>query len=325
MVQGKHVKAPSDIRVEESVDHALKPRGGARIKLPVDHRVTVPDDRRVESSPAGRVETLVASYVEAPAQSPVQSPVSTRVPPPIERVQVPVDREVQAERIADAKRAAEAKRKPETKEAQAKERRAEREPKRESRRKRAARAKESATEAGAETAAATPGRARHFDNRLKTPAEKGTKPPADNYVFVAPDAGRWFMRAGMVASLVVLCVGATLTVTEKSFPAVVGTGVAAVLLIVLWAMLQSKIPQRITVRGSMIQIRRDGRVDAFDLEDPAVDIRVSDGEIAFAHYQDRWVVVRARDVDWKVFSDVVMHYQNKADLYAEERDKRFNR
>jgi hypothetical protein len=90
-------------------------------------------------------------------------------------------------------------------------------------------------------------------------------------------------------------------------------------------MLQSKIPQRIIVRGSKISIRRDGQVSEFDLEDPAVDIRVSDGEIAFAHYMDRWVVVRARDVDWKVFSDVVMHYQNKADLYAAERDKRFNR
>ena len=48
------------------------------------------------------------------------------------------------------------------------------------------------------------------------------------------------------------------------------------------------------------------------------------GEIAFAHYMDRWVVVRSSDVDWKVFSDVVMHYQNKADIYAAERDERFN-
>ncbi len=155
--------------------------------------------------------------------------------------------------------------------------------------------------------------------------KKHIKAPADNYVFVAPDAGRLALRLGMVGSLVALCVGATLTFTQMSFPAMVVTAVATVMLVVIWAMLQAKIPQRITVRGSMIQIRRDGRVDAFDLEDPAVDIRVSDGEIAFAHYMDRWVVVRARDVDWKVFSDVVMHYQNKADLYAEERDKRFNR
>jgi hypothetical protein len=155
--------------------------------------------------------------------------------------------------------------------------------------------------------------------------KKDKKSPSSNYVFVAPDAGRTFMRVAMVASLVALCVGATLTVTEKNFWAMVVTGVSAVALVVIWAMLQAKIPQRITVQGSMIQIRRDGRVDEFDLEDPAVDIRVSDGEIAFAHYMDRWVVVRSRDVDWKVFSDVVMHYQNKADTYAEERDKRFNR
>ena len=99
----------------------------------------------------------------------------------------------------------------------------------------------------------------------------------------------------------------------------------AVALVVCWAMLQSSIPQRITVRGALVQIRRDGRVDTFDLEDPAVDIRVKDGEIAFAHYMDRWVVVRSKDVDWKVFSDVVMYYQNKADHNAEERDRRFNR
>jgi len=155
--------------------------------------------------------------------------------------------------------------------------------------------------------------------------KKDLKSPATNYVFVARDRGRWFMRELMVGSLVALCVGVTLTVTERSFLAMVIAAVAGVSLVVLWALLQSKIPQRITVQGSIIQIRRDGRVDKFDLEDPAVDIRVSDGEIAFAHYMDRWVVVRSRDVDWKVFSDVVMHYQTNADLYAAERDRRFNR
>ena len=154
---------------------------------------------------------------------------------------------------------------------------------------------------------------------------KSLKAPSTNYVFVARGGGRLFMRGSMVVALVALCIGGTLTITQRSFTAMVVTGVAAGVLVVLWAMLQSKIPQRIIVRGSMISIRRDGRVDEFDLEDPAVDIRVSDGEIAFAHYMDRWVVVRARDVDWKVFSDVVMHYQNKADLHAAERDKRFNR
>ncbi len=155
-------------------------------------------------------------------------------------------------------------------------------------------------------------------------SKRDRKAAATNYVFVAPDPARAVMRVAALIAGAALVVGLTLTITERNFWTVIVAAVAAVLLVVVWAMMQSKIPQRITVNGSSIQIRRDGRVDQFDLEDPNVDIRVSDGEIAFAHYMDRWVVVRSRDVDWKVFSDVVMHYQNKADLYAEERDKRFN-
>jgi hypothetical protein len=102
------------------------------------------------------------------------------------------------------------------------------------------------------------------------------------------------------------------------------TGVSAGCLVVLWALLQAKIPQRITITGPLIEVRRDGRVDSFHLEDPSVDIRVMDGEIAFSSYMDRWVVVRARDVDWHVFTDVVMHYQDKADRDAAARDKRFS-
>ena len=37
------------------------------------------------------------------------------------------------------------------------------------------------------------------------------------------------------------------------------------------------------------------------------------------------VVVRAKDVDWPVFIDVLMHYQKHADLNAELRDQRFKR
>ena len=145
-----------------------------------------------------------------------------------------------------------------------------------------------------------------------------------NYVFVATNPGRWVTRAALVISLVGLCVGGTLTVSERSIGVMLLTGASAACLMVLWALLQARIPQRITVKGPIIQIRRDGNVDSFDLEDPGVEIRVMDGEIAFSQYMERWVVVRARDVDWKVFSDVVMHYQNKADRHAEERDKRFS-
>jgi hypothetical protein len=146
-----------------------------------------------------------------------------------------------------------------------------------------------------------------------------------DYVFVAPDPGRRFIRVTLFLALVGLCVGVTLSLSDQEPWAMVLAGVCGVGLVLCWAMLQSSIPQKITVRGSSVQIRRDGQTHRFDLEDPNVDIRVKDGEIAFAHYMDRWVVVRSRDVDWKVFSDVVMYYQNRADRNAEERDRRFNR
>jgi hypothetical protein len=146
-----------------------------------------------------------------------------------------------------------------------------------------------------------------------------------DYVFVAPDPGRRVLRAALFLALIGLCVGLTLSISQRDLWSMVLAGCCAVALVVCWAMLQSSIPQRITVHGPSISIRRDGREDVFDLEDPGVDIRVKDGEIAFAHYMDRWVVVRSKDVDWKVFSDVVMYYQNKADHNAEERDRRFNR
>jgi hypothetical protein len=151
------------------------------------------------------------------------------------------------------------------------------------------------------------------------------KSPADKYVFVEKRLGRLLMRATLLVSVLVMCVGAMFAIIDRSTATMVVTGVAAGCVVVLWALLQTRIPQRITVEGSVIRIRRDGRTESFDLEDPGIEIRVGDGEIAFAHYLDRWVVVRSRDVDWKIFSDVVMHYQNKADRYAEERDKRFGR
>ena len=114
-----------------------------------------------------------------------------------------------------------------------------------------------------------------------------------DYVFVAPDPGRRVVRLLLVLSLIGLCVGVTLSVSDRQMWTLLLGGISAVGLVVCWAMLQSSIPQRITVRGPHVQIRRDGRVDSFDLEDPGVDIRVKDGEIAFAHYMDRWVVVRS--------------------------------
>jgi len=150
------------------------------------------------------------------------------------------------------------------------------------------------------------------------------KAPHANYVFIAHNAGRSMLRLGLLVSLVALCISATLALSERSFGATVATGVSAAFLLLVWAVLQAKIPQRITIHGSVVEVRRDGRVDSFNLQDPAVEIRVMDGEIAFSSYTERWVVVRARDVDWKVFTDVVMYYQNKADHDAEEKSRRFS-
>ena len=53
--------------------------------------------------------------------------------------------------------------------------------------------------------------------------------------------------------------------------------------------------------------------------------RESAGSVAFGHYRDNWVIVQARDVEWRTFMDVVMAYQNRADSNAEARDERFKR
>ena len=148
---------------------------------------------------------------------------------------------------------------------------------------------------------------------------------AVDHVFVAPDPLRRVMLGCLLVSLVTVVVAGSVALSGRSLVPGIVAGAAAVVVVVLWAMLQSHIPQRVTLRGPRVEIRRDGQVHVFDLEDPGVDLRVRDGEIGFAHYMDRWVVVSARDVDWKTFSDVVMHYQNKADSNAEERDRRFNR
>lgn len=155
--------------------------------------------------------------------------------------------------------------------------------------------------------------------------QRELRSPSGHYVFVAPSRTRAFVLLLSVASLLALGY-ALLELSAVRNPVNIATAVtAAVLLVFCWTYLQARIPQRITVHRAIIEIRRDGHTHRYDLEDPGVDIRVRDGEIAFAHYMDDWVLVRARDVDWKVFTDVVMHYQNNADFNAEARDQRFSR
>ena len=63
--------------------------------------------------------------------------------------------------------------------------------------------------------------------------KKELKSPAKSYVFVARDTGRLFLRVSTVLSLVTLCVGATLSITQRTFGAMLVTGVAAALLVIL--------------------------------------------------------------------------------------------
>ena len=149
------------------------------------------------------------------------------------------------------------------------------------------------------------------------------KPDQTHLDFVARPWGRRILMLLLLVAAAGACAGLVMMISDRStFPVTLAAG-SAVLFVACWAGLQASIPQRVSVRGSVIEIRRDGKVRRFDLEDPGVDILVKDGEIAFAQFMDYWTVVRARDVDWPVFSDVVMHYQNQADHNAVERDKRF--
>ncbi len=159
-------------------------------------------------------------------------------------------------------------------------------------------------------------------SRTSAHASSGTSP---QHVFVAPSPDRKVVGLLMVFCLLLGGWSAWRLSEARTTGLVVTAAVCAVVVVTGWAYLKARIPQRITVDRAIIEIRRDGHTHRYDLEDPAVDIRVRDGEIAFAHYMDNWVLVSARDVEWKTFSDVVMHYQNNADHNAEARDQRFSR
>ena len=147
----------------------------------------------------------------------------------------------------------------------------------------------------------------------------------EHHVFVAPSPGRKVVGVLILASLVGLGWSLVQLRSSQTTPMAALAVVCGLVAVGGWTYLKARIPQRITVDRATITIRRDGHTHRYDLEDPAVDIRVRDGEIAFAHYMDNWVLVSARDVDWKTFSDLVMHYQNNADHNAERRDERFSR
>jgi hypothetical protein len=149
--------------------------------------------------------------------------------------------------------------------------------------------------------------------------------PLKEYRFVARSGRRKAVVIGMFLSLIGFVAAGYLALNDGPRSSLIATGVLAFAVVAFWSMLGASLPHEVLVKGSVIEIRRDGQSHTFDLTDPGVDLRVSDGEIAFARYMDGWVVVTPREVDWKVFSDVVMHYQRSADHNAEARDQRFRR
>jgi hypothetical protein len=154
-------------------------------------------------------------------------------------------------------------------------------------------------------------------------APKGPAKP--DHVFVAPSAARSLVMVLTLAGVTATGLGAWWGYTHDSgtsYGLAVG---AAIVTVACWVFLQITVPQRVTITASVVEIKNGGRVERYDLEDPGTDMLVRDGEVAFGHYRDNWSIVRAKDVDWRPFMDVVMRYQLHADINAEERDKRFNR
>ncbi len=157
--------------------------------------------------------------------------------------------------------------------------------------------------------------------RSKTGRE--LRAPAGHYTFVAPAPWRTLVMITLLFTLLGLVYAVWLLTNGLGDSAMVLAVVMAVLAVGQWTLLQARIPQRIEVEKSVITIIKSGHRVNYDLVDPGVELRVRDGEIAFAHYMKPWSVVRAKDVNWPVFLDIVMHYQNRADLNAELRDQRF--
>ena len=149
--------------------------------------------------------------------------------------------------------------------------------------------------------------------------------PSDTYRFVAPRRGRTILAGSLLATMVLTGYAGYRAATDGTSSWIVGAGIGLATVVALWAMLQARLPQVVTLQHSVIEIRNNGKVERFDLADPTVEILARDGEIAFRCYDGRIAVVSARDVDWRLFTDVVMHYQDHADRMAAERRTRYSR
>lgn len=149
--------------------------------------------------------------------------------------------------------------------------------------------------------------------------------PDETYKFVTPFRGRAVLYGSLLAFVILTGVATYFAVRDQQVGWIVAAGGSALVMVVLWTMAQLRVPQVVTIRHSILEIKRHGKVERFDLVDPSVEILGRDGEMAFRCYDGRLAVVRSRDVPWKMFTDVVMYYQNHADRKAEERAQRWRR
>lgn len=149
----------------------------------------------------------------------------------------------------------------------------------------------------------------------------GSRP---DHVWHAPSPARTVVWLVLVATVAGTVAGAWWGRQQGSSTLYVLACGAAVLAVGCWVVLQVTVPQRVSITKSVVEIKNGSTTVRYDLEDPGTDLLVRDGEVAFGHYRDNWSIVRARDVDWRPFLDVVMRFQSRADINAEERDRRFN-
>ena len=133
------------------------------------------------------------------------------------------------------------------------------------------------------------------------------------------------MRLGLGLLCAAMFAAAAYAAEVRTHAAVLALAGVVACLVLLWTMLASRSPQRITLARSIITIRRGSRMERFDLVDPNLQIVVKDGQMAFRYYDGRHVVIRPSEVDWASFLNVVMHYQNFADVKAVEKEARFKR
>ncbi|MCW2753414.1 MAG: hypothetical protein JWQ32_825 [Marmoricola sp.] len=135
----------------------------------------------------------------------------------------------------------------------------------------------------------------------------------------------------LVAGLAGAVAGLVIAVTTQSPRAAVAALVCAVLAIVSRTDLITKTPTAVTLEGSVLTVRHDGRTDVFTLSDPnrrveTVGLPDQDGWRLRLEAPDLHVVeLSASQVDPAVLHDVVRAYREVAAIKRREHEQRLRR